>query len=142
MKRTSLTILMTAAAWSTACCLATACVTQETRQGASFATGFDTPESSAVLIDWSSCTEKSPCINGDAANGAPYKLGFKGSPSVVYGKAGDKVVKLDLEPESLFRLGDHALEMLFADKKGNTVLALTWNERDQRPVSSELVLPD
>ena len=112
--------------------------TTTVRQGPSFAAGFDVPESDGVLIEWHNCTETAPCIAG-RYQGQSYALGFQGSPGVVAGQVGGLDVRFELDPSSIFRLGDHALELTFAEQRGGTVLDLTWNELDQEPIAAELI---
>jgi len=117
------------------------CATSQERYAPSFATGFDVPETDGILIEWRGCSAAAPCIRGELG-GKDYKLGFADAPSVLKGHVGDANVELQLDPGSVFRLGDHALEMIYTDADRRTALTLTWNERDQRPIDHRLFRND
>ncbi len=116
------------------------CVTSQS-YAPSFASGFEVPESDGILIEWHNCTDANPCITGDL-DGEPYAFGFHESPSQLVGTLAGKQLHLGLDPASVYRLGDHVIDLLFADAKHETYLTLTWNELDQRPIESRLIPPD
>jgi hypothetical protein len=119
------------------CAGALGCQTPE-RQAPSFATGFDVPESDGILIEWHGCVEPEPCMTGEAG-ATPFRLAFKDSPAVVTGALGDRKVRLELDPDAVFRLGDHVLELLYVEKETGLRLELTWNELDQVPIGYALI---
>ncbi len=103
--------------------------------------GFDLPESDCILIEWQECSAARPCMRGDW-NGRDYALGFHESPSVVTGKLGNEPVKLLLDQSSVFAYGNHVIEMTYTDAPKKTVLAVTWNEQDQKLIDAQLVQSD
>jgi hypothetical protein len=46
---------------------------------------------------------------------------------------------LALDTASIYRLGDSALYMLYANADRSVVLTVTWNEAAQRPIDCRLV---
>ena len=81
----------------------------------SFATGLEMTESDGVLIEWRNCSVDKPCVTG-SLGGKTYSFGFPSSPSELEGRLGDQPVKLTLDPASIFRLGDHDIELQYLDR--------------------------
>ena len=103
-----------------------------TRQAStpSFYTDLEAEETDGILIEWRNCSQAAPCMTGNLA-GKPYNLYFPDSPSNVAGTVGGKAVKLVLQAQSVFRLGDHAIELVYLDRRSGATLEVSWNEQDQ-----------
>lgn len=95
-------------------------------------------ETDGVLIEWRNCQIAKPCMQG-TINGKPYTLGFPDSPSTVTGKIGQEEVRFDLDPSSIYRLGDHDIELRFLNQKSGLALDVSWNELDQRLIDHDLL---
>ena len=109
----------------------------------SFATDLSTGETDGILVEWRHCESKQPCMTGELSQGAAYSLGFAQSPSKVTGQVGGKTVELKLDPQSVYRLGDHALELTYrSTSPDHLLLAVTWNELAQELISHDLVEND
>lgn len=108
--------------------------------GPSFATDLPPGETDGILIEWRNCAAKNPCMQGEAGD-QPYKFHFADSPSVVVGTLGSKDLRFELDPSSVYRLGDHAIELRYREPTSGIALEVTWNERDQRLVDHDLLLP-
>jgi hypothetical protein len=114
------------------------CVTGASETPApSFVTDLPPDDTDGILIEWRRCLATAPCMRGDA-DGKAYALGFVDSPSLVRGEVAGKAVDLALDPASVYRLGDHAIEMTFKGK--DTLLQITWNELEQKLIGHALVL--
>lgn len=107
--------------------------------GPSFATDIG-PDTDGILVEWHNCAATKPCVRGEV-DGASYQFHFVDSPSAMTGKLGAQEMHLALDPNSVYRLGDHAIELRFRDAKSGAFLDLTWNERDQRLIDHDLILP-
>lgn len=116
------------------------CVTPSSPSRPSFATDLEPGETDGILIEWRRCLAASPCMRGKDTLGVAYALGFSDSPSVVKGTRAGRPVELRLDPDSVFRLGDHAIEMRFASAE--LLLAVTWNELEQKLLDHDLVVKD
>lgn len=117
---------------------AAACVSPAPRTS-SFATPFDLPDSDTILVDWAKCPETKPCIRGSWEE-ATYSLGFHNSPGILAGLLGSQKIQLKLDADSIYSYGNQVLEMTFADAQRRTVVAVTWNERDQKLIDAQLVI--
>lgn len=116
------------------------CITPSPRSDEpSFATDLAPDDTDGILIEWRACAADKPCMAGDVGDkDEAYRLGFADSPSKITGTVGKRAVELKLDPRSVFRLGDHALELTF--RGSGLLLALTWNELDQRLLDHDLVV--
>ncbi len=117
--------------------LLTACVTRQ--KGPSRVTLAEPAKGTdGVLIEWRNCRVEQPCVHGELA-GKSYEFGFPDSPSTMTGKIGGEAMSFTLDPSSIYRLGDHDIELRFLNQKDGLALDLSWNELDQRLIDHDLL---
>ncbi len=115
-----------------------ACVTKRDG-GPSRVTLAETEQTTdGVLIEWRNCRIEQPCVQG-TIDGQTYAFGFPDSPSTMTGKIGGESVSFTLDPTSIYRLGDHDIELRFLNAKKGLALDLSWNELDQRLIDHDLL---
>jgi hypothetical protein len=117
--------------------LVTACVTRHEEPSRVKLAGA-IEETDGVLIEWRNCRVEQPCVHGSIA-GKAYEFGFPDSPSTMTGKIGGEAVSFVLDPGSIYRLGDHDIELRFLNKQEGLALDLSWNELDQRLIDHDLL---
>lgn len=118
--------------------LTSACVTK--KDGGPSRVTLAEPEQATdgVLIEWRNCRVEQPCVTG-TIEGKTYEFGFPDSPSTLTGKIGGEAVSFTLDPSSIYRLGDHDIELRFLNPKKGLALDLSWNELDQRLIDHDLL---
>lgn len=114
----------------------TGCVTKQS--GPSRVAMAEATTTDGVLIEWRNCRVEQPCVHG-TLDGLAYEFGFPNSPSVMEGRIGEEAVSFNLDPESIYRLGDHDIELRFFNPKKGLALDLSWNELDQRLIDHDLL---